>query len=68
MGPQCFRKESSKAPVCGVHNVALVLRHSSSDTEASFFGDFDFFICPVSGKVVSEVSQTGKVQESGAGF
>jgi len=55
MGPQCFMKKDSKPPVCGVHEAPLVQHHSSDEPDTSFFGDFDFFVCPVSGKVVSGI-------------
>ena len=55
MGPQCFRKKDSKPPVCGVHDVPLVQRSSSDDPQTLFLGNFNFLVCPVSGRVVSDM-------------
>jgi hypothetical protein len=57
MGSQCFRKKDSSPPICGVHGVALVLHRSSDDLKVSFFGDFRYFQCPVSNKVVADESK-----------
>ena len=53
MALQCFRIENSPThPVCGVHNVPLIEHQSSEYSVLSKFGDFPFFVCPVSGYVV----------------
>jgi hypothetical protein len=54
MPEPCFVKSGSKPPVCGVHNVRLVQRQSSEDSDASKFGRFAFSVCPVSGKVLND--------------
>jgi hypothetical protein len=56
MGPQCFRRKDSEPPACGVHDLPLMKRQSSDDPEASFFGEFEYLVCPVSGYVVSDAS------------
>jgi hypothetical protein len=56
VGPQCFMDEDLDAPRCGVHAAPLV-RHQSLDyEETSRLGDFEFFVCPVSGKVVGDTA------------
>jgi hypothetical protein len=54
MAGPCFRKMDSSPPVCGVHNVMLIQHHSSEDAVLSKFGDFIFYVCPVSGYVVGD--------------
>jgi hypothetical protein len=54
MGHLCFVKENSNPPRCGVHNLPLVQHHSSEDSRIVFFGDFTFYVCPVSNEVVSD--------------
>jgi hypothetical protein len=54
MGLACFAKEKSNPPRCGVHDVALVQRHSSEDSRIEYFGIFLFYVCPVSNEVVSD--------------
>jgi hypothetical protein len=54
MAKPCFIKKKSAPPVCGVHNVALVPRESSSNSEASRFGDFIYLECPVTRQVVND--------------
>jgi hypothetical protein len=55
----CFVKNGQDAPICGVHNVPLVQHDSSEFPIASKFGDFVFFVCPVSGLVLND-SATNK--------
>jgi len=54
MAEPCFNKKDSEPPVCGVHNVLLIKSQSSEDSVISKFGDFVFYVCPVSGYVVSD--------------
>jgi hypothetical protein len=54
MAEPCFKINDSNPPVCGVHHVALIQRQSSEDSVLSKFGDFAFFVCPVSGYVVRD--------------
>jgi len=54
MARPCFKKKGSDPPVCGVHNVPLILRQSLEDSVLSKLGDFAFFVCPVSGYVVRD--------------
>jgi hypothetical protein len=55
VGP-CFQKNDSNPPVCGVHNAPLIQHRSSEDPVLSKFGEFVFFVCPVSGFVVRDSS------------
>jgi hypothetical protein len=54
MGPFCFRKKNSDPPVCGEHDVLLVQRQSFDDPTTLYFGEFSFFVCPVSGNVLPD--------------
>ena len=54
MPEQCFRKEDSNPPACGVHNVPLVQRMGIEHADTSEFGDFTYLICPMSGQVVND--------------
>lgn len=54
MGPRCFVKENSIPPLCGVHNVPLKLHQSSEDSRIEYFGNFTFYMCPVSHDIVSD--------------
>ena len=56
MAEPCFKMKNSNPPVCGVHNVPLMERQSSEDSVLSKFGDFAFFVCPVSGYVVRDLA------------
>jgi hypothetical protein len=50
----CFKKEDSDPPACGVRNVPLIRHQSYENSALSKFGDFAFFVCPVSGHVVRD--------------
>jgi hypothetical protein len=52
MAEQCFMKEGSHPPVCGLHNVELVLAETPIDQLAPHLGRITVFMCPVSGLVV----------------
>jgi len=52
----CFVKKDTNPPICCVHNVPLVQRHSSDNLPTSGFGSFTFFVCPVSGEVVRDTA------------
>jgi len=54
MEEPCFKKKDSDPPVCGIHNVPLIEHQTSEDSVLSRFGDFAFFVCPVSGYVVPD--------------
>jgi hypothetical protein len=62
MGPQCFRRKDSERSICGVHDVPLVQRHSHDDPKMTFLGDFEFFVCPASDKVVSDECLIGDIR------
>jgi hypothetical protein len=64
MGLACFVKEHSNPPRCGVHNGPLVQHHSSEDPRTKFIGNFTFYACPVSNKVVSDPPTTKKAPTS----
>jgi hypothetical protein len=64
MGPACSVKENSNPLRCGVHNVLLVQRHSSEESRTAFFGNFTFYVCPVSNAVVSDAPPTKKTPTS----
>jgi hypothetical protein len=55
MTESCFKKKVSNPPVCGVHNVAIVKRQISIDSNAPELGQINCYICPVSRAVVREV-------------
>lgn len=55
MTESCFKKKISDPPVCGVHNVAIVQRIISIDSNAPELGHITCDMCPVSRSVVREV-------------
>jgi hypothetical protein len=54
MPEQCFRKEDSSPPVCGVHAVRLVTKHLPDDMIAVGYKPLTFLVCPVSGVVLND--------------
>jgi hypothetical protein len=55
MREQCFSRNDSNPPVCGVHQVAVVQRQVSIDPNAPGLGRVTCSMCPVSKAVVREV-------------
>jgi hypothetical protein len=53
MTKQCYVKKGLNQPVCGLHEVPLVEQETADNPTASVFGDFAYFICPVTKQVVS---------------
>jgi hypothetical protein len=49
----CYNKKGSNPPVCGAHGVKLERHQSSEQLITSELGDFEYFVCPVSGQVVN---------------
>lgn len=49
MNKVCYVKRGSKPPVCEIHKVPLVQRHTTQD---QMVGIFTYLACPVSGHVV----------------
>jgi hypothetical protein len=58
MPTQCFTKKGSSPPVCGVHDVPLVEHQTSREAITGGVGNFTFFVCPVTGQVVSDPAKT----------
>jgi hypothetical protein len=55
MASACFMKENSQLPpMCGVHNLALVLSELPIDPYAPHLGHITGYVCPVSGRFVEE--------------
>jgi hypothetical protein len=54
MEEPCFIKKKSAPPECGVHNVPLVPHQSTDYLGSAKFGDFNFLVCPKSGKVIND--------------
>jgi hypothetical protein len=54
MDEQCYKKEDSNPPICGVHNVQLIQKQAHEDLSISGLGIFTFLVCPKSGEVVRE--------------
>jgi hypothetical protein len=52
MAERCFRKKGSDPPLCGVHNVGLVLSKIRHDLLVPYIGHVTCLICPVSQLVV----------------
>jgi len=55
MAELCFIKKDSSPPVCGVHNVRLIMKQLPDELIASGYKGFTFFVCPVSGAVLNDV-------------
>jgi hypothetical protein len=53
MTEQCFKKQGSNPPICGVHNVQLVQTEVRIDQYAPQLGLISCLKCPVSGAVIS---------------
>jgi hypothetical protein len=53
MAERCFRKEDSNPPLCGVHNVLLVLKQLPFEFIAAGYKGFTFLVCPKSGDVLN---------------
>ena len=58
MAEQCFRKDDSNPPVCGVHNKTLQRTRISIDSQAAWLGHVTCDLCPTSRAVVREPRQT----------
>ena len=54
MTEQCFRKEDSNPPVCGVHEVPLITRQLPDEMIAVGYKYLTFLACPVSGAVLND--------------
>ena len=54
MAELCFIKKDSSPPVCGVHNVRLIMKQLPDELIASAYKGFTFFVCPVSGAVLND--------------
>jgi len=54
MAEQCFRKEDSNPPLCGVHDVRLITKQLSDEMIAAGYKPLTFFVCPVSGAVLND--------------
>lgn len=49
MPEECFVRPGSNPPVCGVHNVPLLLTKTSDPDP-----EFRHYVCPVSGKTIKQ--------------
>ena len=54
MEKQCFKKNGSNPPICGLHNVPLVRKHLPDELIASGHKSFTIVVCPVSGEVFND--------------
>jgi hypothetical protein len=54
MAKQCFRKENSNPPVCGVHDAQLIMKQLPDEMIAVGYKPLTFFVCPVSGAVLND--------------
>jgi hypothetical protein len=54
MTEQCFRKEDSNPPVCGVHGVRLIMKQLPDEMIAVGYKSLSFLACPVSGAVLND--------------
>jgi hypothetical protein len=57
LAEQCFKKNRSNPPVCGVHNVPLVQNKISIDPNVPGLGHINCFRCPVSHAVVPDAEE-----------
>src|SRR5580692_10435149 len=61
MEKQCFRKTDSDTPVCGLHNVPLVMKQLPDELIAAGYKGFTFLVRPVSGEVLNEENGRSKI-------
>ena len=54
MAEQCFRKENSNPPVCGVHDVRLIMKQLPEEMITVGYKPLTFSACPVSGAVLND--------------
>ena len=52
MAEQCFIKQGSGPPICGVHNVPLIKTEVNIDKNAPQLGHITCLRCPVSRSVI----------------
>ena len=52
MAEQCFIKQRSRPPICGVHNVPLVQTEVNIDQNAPHLGHITCLRCPVSRAII----------------
>jgi hypothetical protein len=55
MAEQCFKKQGSDPPVCGIHNVMLMETQNSERLTALGL-TVTFYVCPASGQSIRDAS------------
>jgi hypothetical protein len=54
MAAACFKVKNANPPMCGVHNVKLVLSDLPIDPNAPHLGHITGYVCPVSRQLVTD--------------
>jgi hypothetical protein len=55
MTRHCYKKKGSNSPpVCGIHNVPLVVKTLPDQMILQGYKDFTFLVCPVSEEVIND--------------
>jgi hypothetical protein len=59
MAEQCFKKQGSDPPICGVHNVMLMETQGPEKLTALGL-TVTFYICPASGQTIRDAASWGE--------